>query len=205
VLRSEPQQVVAPGPLDPDILGSDARDDSPGDENSIMLVTQPPYRSPLPASPLALYRSQDVAATPQVAFAMICEVEKWPVWLSFLRSARRTERGPFGIGSEVAIRSAIPGEDEELYEVDKFLEAHVLSLVGAYSVRRRIDFRIEGKSDRAKIVVRLDYPSYGGLLGALYDRMTARRRLGAALGDSLVHFKGLVEFNVNPDETLADF
>jgi uncharacterized membrane protein len=171
-----------------------------------MLVTQFPQRSPVrPASPLALYRSQDTAASPKIAFSMICEVEKWPVWLSFLRSARRIDEGPFGLGSEVAIRSAIPGDDEELYEVDKFLEGHILSLVGAYSVRRRIDFRIEGKSDRSKVVVRLDYPSYGGLLGALYDRMTARRRLDAALGDSLVHFKGLVEFNIDRDETLADF
>jgi uncharacterized membrane protein len=171
-----------------------------------MLVTEAPQRSAVrPESPLALYRSQDLAATPQAAFEIICEVEKWPVWLSFLRSARRVDDGPFGIGSEVAIRSAIPGDDEELYEVERFLEGHILTLVGAYSVRRRIDFRIEGKGERSKIVVRLDYPSYGGLLGALYDRMTARRRLDAALGDSLVHFKGLAEFNGKQAEALDDF
>jgi uncharacterized membrane protein len=192
---------VVAEPAGPDILGSDARDDLFGDENPAMLVTHAPQPS---TAGRALYRSQDTAASPKIAFAMICEVNKWPVWLSFLRSARRVDDGPFGIGSEVAIRGTIPGADEELYEVDKFLDGHVLSLVGAYSVRRRIDFRIEGKSDRSKVVVRLDYPSYGGLLGALYDRMTARRRLAAALGDSLVHFKGLVEFS-GPDEALVDF
>ncbi len=137
----------------------------------------------------------------------MCEVEKWPVWLSFLRSARRVdESAHLQMGSEIAVRSAIPGDDEELYEVDQFLDGHIVSLVGAYSVRRRIDFRIERKSKTSKLLVRVDYPSYGGMLGALVDRITARRRLENALGDSLLHFKALVEFKDVPrDLLLADF
>lgn len=154
----------------------------------------------------AVHRSLDLATSPEAAFALICEVEKWPVWLSFLRSARVIDgAGPLRPGSEVALRSAIPGEEEELYEVDRFLEGHVVSLVGAYSVRRRIDFRIERKTDRSKIVVRVDYPAYGGMLGALIDRLTARRKLDQALGDSLLHFKGLVEFRDATEDRLIDF
>jgi hypothetical protein len=156
-------------------------------------------------STAALHRSLDVAATPHDAFSMLCEVEKWPVWLSFLRSARRLDAGDFGLGSEVAIRSAIPGDEEEVYEVDRFLDGHLVSLVGAFSIRRRIDFRIESKSSRLKIVARIDYPAYGGVIGALLDRITARRRLDAALGDSLIHFKGLVEFKTGEGEALLDF
>jgi hypothetical protein len=154
---------------------------------------------------VALHCSQDIVAEPGAAFKMICEVEKWPVWLSFLRSARRLDRGPLTLGSEVAIRSAIPGEAEELYEVDAFLDGHIVSLVGAYSVRRRIDFRIEGRGERSKVLARLSYPSYGGFWGGLLDRLTARRRLESALGDSLVHLKGLVEFDSARQEALADF
>ena len=158
-------------------------------------------------SPNALHCSQDLASTPEAAFALICEVEKWPVWLSCLRSARRRdESAPFGRGSDVAIRGQLAGDEEELYEVDQFLEGHIVSLVGAYSLRRRIDFRIERKSRVSKLVVRVDYPSYGGAFGALIDRMTARRRLDRALSDSLVHFKGLVEYRDVPgDPLLADF
>jgi hypothetical protein len=153
----------------------------------------------------AIHRSQDVATPAAAAFAKICEVEKWPVWLSFLRSARLTEPHlPFGAGSEVAIRSTVRGEDEELFEVDRFIPNHHISLVGAYSCRRRLDFRIEQKSERSKIVVRLDYPTYGGVVAALFDRFTRRRRLEVALGDSLLHFKGLVEFE-RDDGVLADF
>jgi hypothetical protein len=148
----------------------------------------------------------DVAAAPGHAFATLCEVEKWPLWLSFLRSARRLDTGVFGLGSEVAIRGAIPGdEEEEVYEVDRFLDGHLVSLVGAFSIRRRIDFRIESKSTRSKIVARIDYPSYGGAVGAFIDRLTARRKLDAALGDSLIHFKGLVEYDSTPGEALLDF
>jgi uncharacterized membrane protein len=154
----------------------------------------------------AILRSQDVASPAAAAFARICEVEKWPVWLSFLRSARLIEPGvPLRLGTEVALRSQLPGDDEEeLFEVDRFIEGHHISLVGAFSCRRRLDFRVEQKSERSKIVVRLDYPTYGGAVAALVDRFTLRRRLDVALGDSLVHFKGLVEFE-RPDGLLADF
>jgi uncharacterized membrane protein len=157
-------------------------------------------------SPRALHRSQDVASPARTAFDLVCEVEKWPVWLSFMRSAQRVEPGePIALGSEVAIRSNLPGEDEELFEVDRFIPGHVLSLVGAYSVRRRIDIRIEQKSARSKLVVRVDYPTYGGVLGALIDRLTRRRKLDIALNDSLIHFKGLCEFDQSPDAILDDF
>ncbi|MBV9148910.1 MAG: hypothetical protein JO024_03530 [Candidatus Eremiobacteraeota bacterium] len=148
----------------------------------------------------------DVQSDPQKAFGLICEIPKWPVWLSFLRSARLADaKKPLQIGSEVVLRSSIPGETEQHFEVDQYIENYLLSLVGAYSVRRRIDFRIERKSKTSKIVVRLDYPAYGGRLASLIDRVTARRKLATALADSLAHFKGLVEFERHPDALLADF
>ncbi len=153
----------------------------------------------------AIHRAQDVASPSAIAFARICEVEKWPVWLSFLRSARLTEPHlPLGEGSEVAIRSRLPGEDEELFEVDRFIDGNHVSLVGAFSCRLRLDFRVEQKSERSKIVVRVDYPTYGGVVAALVDRFTRRRKLDMALGDSLLHFKGLVEFE-REDGVLTDF
>src|SRR4030081_3709707 len=157
-------------------------------------------------SPRALYRSKDVASPARTAFDLVCEVEKWPVWLSFLRSARRVEPSePLGLGSGVAIRSTLPGEDEELFEVDRFIPGHQLSLVGAFSCRRRIDVRIEQKSERSKLVVRVDYPPYGGFPGGPVDRLTRRRKLDVALSDSLIHFKGLCEFDSSPDALLVDF
>jgi hypothetical protein len=154
----------------------------------------------------AIYRSLDVATPASTAFARICDVESWPVWLSFLIASRRMDpEHPLELGSEIGIRSQIPGDDEEeLFEVDRFIPGHQVSLVGAYSCRRRLDLRIEQKSDRSRIVVRLDYPTYGGALASLLDRLTLRRRLDTALADSLAHFKGLVEFDKDAG-ILADF
>jgi uncharacterized membrane protein len=172
-------------------------------ESSAMAVPSLTFDRP---SGRALYRSQDVHSPAATAFARLCDVEKWPVWLSFLHSARRTEPHlPFTVGSEVAIRAEQLGDPgEQLFEVDRFIPGHHMSLVGAFSCRLRIDFRIEQKSERSKIVVRVDYPTYGGVTGALVDRFTRRRRLDAALADSLLHFKGLVEFD-REDGVLVDF
>ena len=139
------------------------------------------------------------------AFALLCAVEKWPVWLSFLRSVRRADPHPqISIGSEVVIRSWLPGEEEELYEVDGLITNHRLSLVGAYSLRRRFEFRIDRRTTCSKLHARLDYPAYHGRLGTFLDRLKRGRRVASALDESLVHFKGLVEYKRDA-AILADF
>jgi len=121
-----------------------------------------------------------------------------------LRSARLAESGvPLQLGSEVVVRSTLPGDEEQLYEVDAFISNYHLSLVGAYSVRRRLDFRIERKTSRSKVHVRLSYPAYHGRLGIMLDRMKRGRKLAAALDDALIHFKGLVEYR-RDEPALAD-
>jgi|SRR5579863_8569262 len=148
--------------------------------------------------------SLDIESPVEDAFALLCAVEKWPVWLSFLRSARLVEPNvPLGLGSDVIIRSSLPGDEEQLYEVDQFIGNFHLSLVGAYSARRRLDFRIERKTARAKLHVKLTYPAYGGRVGSLLDTWRNGRRFGRVLDDALVHFKGLVEYR-SSDGALDD-
>ena len=153
----------------------------------------------------SLSGSLDIETSAEDAFALLAEVEKWPVWLSFLRSARLVDpKRPLAVGSEVVLRSSIPGEEEQLYEVDALIGNYHLSLVGAYSVRRRIDFRIERKTSRAKVHVKVTYPAYHGRVGELFDRLKHGRKLSAALNHSLVLFRGMVEYHREPDACLAD-
>jgi hypothetical protein len=151
----------------------------------------------------AFSASLDVESPAEDAFALLCAVEKWPVWLSFLRSARLAGGFPLGLGSEVIVRSTLPGDPEQQYEVDAFITNFHLSLVGAYSVRRRLDFRVENRSSRSRLHVRLTYPAYHGRVGEMMDRWRHGRRLSTALDDALVHFKGLVEFR-RDDAVLGD-
>jgi uncharacterized membrane protein len=149
--------------------------------------------------------SLDIDSPVEDAFALLCAVEKWPVWLSFIRSAKTAEpASPLALGTEVTVRSTLPGEEEQVYEVDQFISNFHLSLVGAYSVRRRLDFRIERKTSRAKIHVKLTYPAYGGRVGAIVDSWRNGRKLERDLDDALVHFKGLVEYGTS-EPALADF
>ena len=105
-------------------------------------------------------------------------------------------------GSDVVVRSCLPEEEEQLYEVDAYIANYHLSLVGAYSTRRRLDFRIEQKTSRSKMHVRLSYPAYHGWVGGLLDRWRHGRRLSTALNEALEHFKGLVEYR--RDEPMPD-
>jgi hypothetical protein len=149
--------------------------------------------------------SLDIETTPEDAFALLCSVEKWPVWFSLLRSAKQAApSAPLALGSEVIVRSSLPGDEEQVYEVDQFIANYHLSLVGAYSVRRRIDFRIEAKTTRTKLHVKFTYPAYGGRVGEFLDRWKHGRKLNAAVSDALVHFKGLVEYR-SEDGLLTDF
>ena len=153
-----------------------------------------------------LSASADVQTGAEVAFALLCEVEKWPVWLPFLRSAEIASGSISQTGCEVLLRSAIPGEAEQLYEVDRFVTNNQLSLVGAYSTRRRIDLRLERKMTRCKLSVALEYPAYGGKIAVLYDAVRAGRKLATQLDEAVLHFKHLAEYNHNAkDELLADF
>jgi hypothetical protein len=149
--------------------------------------------------------SLEIDCSPEDAFALLCAVEKWPVWLCFLQSARRSDCAqPLGVGSEVVLRSSLPGDKEQLYEVSALITNYHLSLVGVYSLRRRLDFRIERRRTCSKVHVRLCYPAYHGRIGSLLESWQHGRRLATALDDSLVHFKGLVEYRKD-EPILADF
>lgn len=148
--------------------------------------------------------SLDIESPAEDAFSLLCAVEKWPVWLSFLRSSKLADpKTGLAAGSEVLIRSWLPGDEEELYEVDQLIGNFYLSLVGAYSTRRRLEFRVEQKTARARLHVKLSYPAYHGVIGGIVDRWKNGRRVDRALEDSLLHFKGLVEYR-SDDGVLAD-
>ena len=154
-----------------------------------------------------LSASADVQVPAEHVFSLLCTVEKWPLWLSFLRSAELIDpAAPIGVGTEILVRSAVPGNAEQLFEVDHFITNHQLSLVGAYSTRRRLDFRIERQTTRCRLHARLEYPAYGGKLAMAYDALSSARKLATQLDESVVHFKHLAEYNADAkDELLADF
>jgi hypothetical protein len=152
----------------------------------------------------SLTASVDLESPAEDVFTLLCSVEKWPVWLLFLHSARRVEYNePIGLGSDVVLRSEVAGEAEQLYEVDQFITNHHLSLVGAYSVRRRVEFRIERKTTLSRLHVRVSYPAYHGRVGGMLEWWRRGRRVLRQLQSAMTNFKGLVEYR-RGDPVLAD-
>jgi hypothetical protein len=138
--------------------------------------------------------SEELDVPPEIAFARLCAVETWPVWMSFVkRTTVNPAAGPLRVGTDIHVWSDLNRGAEEIYEVDEVLEPYTLVLVGAYSLRRRIEFRIERQLERARMTIRICYHIHGGALSTSIDRMTLRRKLGAALAQSVETFKGLVE------------
>lgn len=165
-----------------------------------MAIAETPFVTGLQSHSASLELNTSV----EQAFSLLRQVEKWPVWLSFLRSARRQDDRPLTVGSEVIVRSWLPGDAEQLFEIEALIPNYRLSLVGAFSMRRRLDFRIEQRSTCTKLHLQVTYPAYHGRLGGMIDRWQRHRRLSTALDDSLQHFKGLVEYDRDA-AVLADF
>jgi uncharacterized membrane protein len=135
----------------------------------------------------------DIESEAEEIFALLCAVEKWPAWLSFVRCAELTDaNSPLAVGSEIVIRSTLSAE-EQLYEVEQLIPNYLLSLVGAYSVRKRLELRIERKTTRARVHIRLAYPAYHGAVGSIVDRLRTARKVDRMLDEALVHLKGMVE------------
>lgn len=161
--------------------------------------------APAPRGLTSLRASLALDSPAEATFALLCSVQKWPVWLSFLRSAKPVVAGAaLGLGSEVVLCEGRVDAKEHLYEIDRFIANYHLSLVGAYSMRRRLDFRIENRLSRSKLHVNLTYPTYGGRLGTLLGGWKYARSVATALERGLIHFKGLAEFR-NEERLLADF
>ena len=138
----------------------------------------------------------DLPAIPEEAFALLCTVEKWPAWLPLVRSAQRQREGTLALGDEVLLRLGEPRDEEQLFEVRRLVTNYCLTLVGAYSTRRRIDFRLERQSNRARLRVAWLYPTYHGAMGSAVDRLLRGRAVAGMLDRATMQFRGLLEANL---------
>ncbi|MDH2909123.1 MAG: hypothetical protein PXZ07_03305 [Candidatus Eremiobacteraeota bacterium] len=153
------------------------------------------YRSEdLPRGCAHFEAAVDLPAIPEEAFALLCAVEKWPAWLPLVRSAQRQlGAGPLALGDEVLLRLGEPRDEEQLFEVRRLVGNYCLTLVGAYSTRRRIDFRLERQSNRARLRVAWLYPTYHGAMGSALDHLLRGRAVAAMLDRATMQFRGLLE------------
>jgi hypothetical protein len=143
----------------------------------------------------------DVSAPADIAFACVTDVGRWPVWFSSVVCAQHPDCLPVALGEELSIcLQAGKRRWRETFEVTRFVPSAFLSIEGAFSAARRIDFRFEQRGRSTRIACAIGYPVFGGLFGSLLDAAFKRRRVRADLRESLLRLKGLLEERV---ETIA--
>ena len=143
----------------------------------------------------------DVAVPVESVFAFVTDIARWPVWISSVVCAEHPQSRPAALDEEFLLcLSAGRKRWHETFEVKRFVRNAFLSLEGAYSAARRIDFRFEQRGAMTRVGCSMGYPLFGGFVSACIDRAFRRRRVRHELRDSLTRLKGLLE---EPVETTA--
>lgn len=110
----------------------------------------------------------DIAAPPEVVWEVMFDVERWSEWTPSVRSIRRLDPGPFGVGSRVLIRQpSFPPARWVATAVDPGRSFTWKSgLPGLWVHARHSVIAIEGG---ARATLALDY---SGLAGGMMTRLT---------------------------------
>ena len=150
----------------------------------------------------------DVAVPVENVFSFVTDISRWPVWISSIVSAQHPESKPVALDEELLLcMHAGKKRWHEHFEVTRFVRNAFLSLEGAYSAARRIDFRFEQRGKHTRVACAIGYPLFGGVVARLLDGMSRRRRVSRELRDSLSRLKGLLEERVESasiDDALFD-
>ena len=136
----------------------------------------------------------DVSVNAERAFSAVVDIARWPVWFSSVVCAQHPEALPVALGEELSVcLNAGKRRWRETFEVSRFVRNAFLSLEGAFSAARRIDFRFEQRGPLTRIASSIGYRVFGGPLATAFDAAFKRRRVRADLRESLLRLKSLLE------------
>jgi uncharacterized membrane protein len=148
----------------------------------------------------------DVAVPVENAFEFVTDISRWPVWISSVVCAQHPQSLPVAMDEELLLCLHTGRRRwHETFEVTRFVHNAFLSLEGAFSAARRIDFRFEQRGSFTRVGCAMGYPVFGGFVSAWIDRAFRRRRVRRELRDSLMRLKGLLEERVESMAVGEDF
>jgi uncharacterized membrane protein len=136
----------------------------------------------------------DVAAPAERAFAFASDISRWPLWFTPVVCAQHPDSLPLAPKEELLLcLQSGRRRWQERFEVTRFVRNAFLSLEGAYSAARRIDFRFEQRGAVTRVICAIGYRVFGGFFASGFDSLFRRRRVRNEIRESLHRLKGLLE------------
>lgn len=153
-------------------------------------------------------KSVDVELPVGRVFGFVADIERWPVWLSFVVSAQQRAAPPQRRIEPAQRKLAVDEEIQicmqrgkrrwhETFDVIRFVPNAFVWLEGSLSASRRIEFRFEQRRDGTRVHCAVGYPVFG-LAGRLSDALFTRRGVSHDLHHSMMHLKTVLE-DVDPE------
>jgi uncharacterized membrane protein len=152
----------------------------------------------------------DVAVPADRVYGFAVDISRWPLWFSPVVCAQHPDGCDLAVNQELLLcLHAGRRRWQERFEVTRLVSNAFLSLEGAYSAARRIDFRFEQRGAQTRVACSIGYRVFGGALAGMLDAVFRRPRVRNEVRDSLHRLKGLLEeraeqFGIDEDARLPD-
>jgi uncharacterized membrane protein len=117
--------------------------------------------------------SIDIAASPDLIWSTLSDVERWPEWNPSVTVVERLDAGEFGVGSRARVKQ--PGMPRMVWEVTEHIPGEVFTWVSkmqGVTTSGGGSGEDDVPADRAAVTLSLDHE---GLLAAVVWRLTGSR------------------------------
>jgi uncharacterized membrane protein len=116
--------------------------------------------------------SIEIAASPELIWSTLCDVERWPEWTASVSAVERLDAGEFGVGSRARVKQ--PGMPSLVWEVTEYAPGEVFNWTSTVpGVTTTGGHRLTPARDgRVPVTLSLDQQ---GFLAPVVSRLTGSR------------------------------
>ena len=114
---------------------------------------------------------EDILAAPEIVFAVLCDVERWPNWTPTMTRVRRLEGGIFGVGSRAELEQ--PKLKTTVWTVSEFVAGRNFTwTTRSPGVHMTAAHVVETHVSGCRVTLTIDVRGWlQGLVTALYGRL----------------------------------
>jgi hypothetical protein len=114
---------------------------------------------------------EEILAAPEIVFAVLCDVERWPNWTPTMTRVRRLEGGSFGLGSRAELEQ--PKLKTTVWTVSEFFAGRNFTwTTGSPGVHMTAAHAVEAHVSGCRVTLYIEIRGWlQGLVTLLYGRL----------------------------------